>query len=95
MIMSKYGNAHPAIDTDRVGDERRCTTFTIEHGLTNPPVDAFTFAFVCPGCDNQNALKGDPHAFRGKLFRCLRCTRVSLVEATALDQFLAEVRDDA
>lgn len=92
--MSSHGNAHPAIDTDRFGDERRCTTFTTDHGLTNLSDDEFAFAFVCPGCDTQNTLKGDPQAFRGKLFHCLCCSRISLLDTTVLDHFIAEVRAD-
>jgi hypothetical protein len=88
MAMRSPRNISAAIDTEGVGE--RCETFTTDHGLTTAPADAVAFAFICPKCETSNPLKGDPVAFRNRFFRCMGCTHVIRLDATALDQFLAE-----
>lgn len=88
-------NTSTAIDIEQFVDEQYCTDFTTEHGLDTTSDDAFYFAFVCPGCGNHNPLKGDPKDFQDNPYRCLRCTRVSFLVGPALEQFAAEVRDNA
>lgn len=79
-----------AFEQREVVDDRYCTEFTTEHGLSSTGDEWFYFAFVCPGCGNVNPLKGNPREFRDTPFRCLRCTRVSFLVGPALDQFAAE-----
>lgn len=74
-------------------DEKNCTEFTTEHGLTNPP-EAFCFGFVCPQCGRTNPLKGDPVEFRSQPVRCFGCTWVSVLDERALERFAGEVHDD-
>lgn len=45
------------------------------------------FGFVCPRCGEENALKGEPSAFKNKPFRCESCAWVSLLDGPALDEF--------
>lgn len=68
-------------------EAQRCTTFTTQHGLTNPAEDTFYFAFICPNCEHTNPLKGSPHDFHDQSVRCLRCTWVAVLDGTALEQF--------
>lgn len=92
--MSDVSNKHAA-SVQRVFDEEKCCTeFTTEHGLENPPDSAFCFGFVCPQCGRTNPLKGDPSEFRSQPVRCFSCTWVTVLDKTALKQFVREVSDD-
>ncbi len=91
MSQEQPTNERPKIDIAQFADEQYCTNFTTEHGLDLTTDDAFYFAFVCSGCEHPNPLKGNPHEFRDKPLRCVRCTRVSVLVGSALEQFAEEV----
>lgn len=90
--MNSQHNTPAAIDIEWTGD--CCETFTTDHGLTTSPNDAVAFAFVCPKCETPNAVTGDPPEFRNRLFRCMRCTHATRLDAAALDHFIAEAYND-
>lgn len=73
----------------------RCTEFTTEHGLDAPDEDDMFGAAVCPTCEKRNPLTGDPADFREQVVRCMGCTRVMILDGTALTLFSTEVLDDA
>lgn len=93
ILMSDTDNGQTASVRDTFADEKSCTEFTTEHGLTNPP-DAFCFGFVCPQCGRTNPLKGNPAEFRSQPVRCFGCTWVSVLDERALERFAGGVRDD-
>jgi hypothetical protein len=75
-------------------DYDRCTEFTTEHGLeTSEDSDVFGAA-VCPHCEKHNALTGTPADFREQVVRCMGCTRVLVLDATALVTFATEVAEN-
>jgi len=69
------------------------TEFTDDSGLDDDKKDAdeYHFAFVCPRCEEKNALIGDPLDFANKPFRCLTCNYVPLLDAGAIEEFAEEV----
>jgi hypothetical protein len=79
---------------EHVGAEHRCTAFTTKHGLDASGDSDVFGAAVCPHCDNHNALTGAPADFREQVMRCMKCTRVMVLDATALVAFATEVSDD-
>jgi hypothetical protein len=79
---------------EHLGDEHRCTAFTTDHGLAASEDDDVFGAAVCPHCGTNNALTGTPADFREQVMRCMTCTRVMVLDATALVAFATEVSDD-
>lgn len=73
-------------------EAQRCTAFTTQHGLTNPPTDTFCFAYICPQCGRTTPLKGDPGEFQETPLRCPGCTWVAVLDGTALEQFAGGVQ---
>lgn len=73
--------------TPPIDETQRCTTFTTQHGLSNPPEDTTCFAYICPNCQDTNPLKGEPCDFRETLLRCPGCTWVAVLDGSALEQF--------
>ena len=71
----------------------KCTEYTEETGLDAADMDAeeYYFAFVCPRCEEKNALEGNPRNFSNKPFRCLGCNYVPLLEKDALHEFADRV----
>jgi hypothetical protein len=81
--------------SDEFGQEHRCTEFTTAHGLDATEDSDVFGAAVCPHCEKHNALTGDPADFREQVVRCMGCTRVMVLDATALVAFGPEVNTDA
>jgi hypothetical protein len=80
---------------EQFGDEHRCTEFTTKHGLTTSEDSDVFGAAVCPHCETPNPLTGTPADFREQVMRCMTCTRVMVLDATALVTFATEVTEDA
>lgn len=74
-------------------DEKYCTEFTTDHGLDEPEEGVFTFAFVCPRCEQKNPLQGDPKGFSNKPFACTRCRWVPLLVREKVLEFREEAYD--
>ncbi|UPM43173.1 hypothetical protein [Halocatena salina] len=91
MQQDQPNNETHKVDIAQFVDEQYCPNFTIKHGLDSTTDDAFYFAFVCSGSEYPNPLKGDPHEFQDQPLRCVRCTRVSVLVGSALEQFAEEV----
>ena len=62
-----------------------CTEFTLDHPLEDD--DEADFAFICPRCEEANALVGEPMEFANKPFRCLDCNYVPLLPKEELQKF--------
>jgi len=65
-----------------------CTEFWREHPVVDE-ADA-DFAFICPRCQEANALVGEPMGFANKPFRCLECDCISLLDPDALEDISKE-----
>jgi hypothetical protein len=76
-------------------DDDRCTEFTTEHGLSQTDDSDVFGAAICPHCGKHNALTGTPADFREQVVRCMTCTRVMVLDATALVAFATEVTEGA
>jgi hypothetical protein len=74
-------------------DEAICTEYTT-WAPDEPEDGVFYFAFICPRCEGENPLKGDPDKFRGRPFRCEECGWVPLLEGDSLNRFSQEVETD-
>lgn len=73
-------------------DEGYCTEYRERQDLmAEVDDDDFRFAFVCPRCDHENPLRGDPLAFKSKPFRCVDCNWVSLLVGDAIEEFAASL----
>lgn len=55
--------------------------------------EEYLWGFICPRCDNQNPLKGDPSGFRGRVFACTTCYWKVLLHADPLDEFIERVKE--
>jgi predicted RNA-binding Zn-ribbon protein involved in translation (DUF1610 family) len=86
-LEDEYPDAHR---TRIENNEGICTTFTTDHGLEDPPEDAFVWAYVCPRCGSTNPLKGDPSGFGGRPFACDDCRWVSLLYGEDVQAFRDE-----
>ncbi|MFC6964983.1 PadR family transcriptional regulator [Halocatena marina] len=75
-------------------EAKRCTEFTADHGLTQPPTDRFCFGVVCPhpGCEMKTPVLVDSPAVVPPVNDCLRCQRPVILDRAALEQFATEVR---
>lgn len=73
-------------------DEAYCTEFRSEVDLLDDErdPDGNCFAFVCPRCNRENPLKGDPGDFRNRAFTCIRCRWVCCLAAEFIDEFADE-----
>jgi hypothetical protein len=71
-----------------------CTEFTTEVPDEVDDDGKFLFSFVCPRCEDLNALEGDPRDFATRPFRCLECNYVPLLVEDALEEFATEHYDD-
>ncbi|GGO03724.1 hypothetical protein [Haloarcula pellucida] len=80
-------DTHPdAVADKRERDEAYCTTFV---DLDND-AGAFIFAFICPRCDSENPLRGDPGDFSNRPFRCETCNWVPCLDGDSLTEFRDE-----
>jgi hypothetical protein len=79
----------------RTEEHARCTEFTSAHGLDASDDSDVFGAAICPGCSKRNALTGTPADFREQQVRCMKCTRVMVLDATALVAFETEATTDA
>jgi hypothetical protein len=79
---------------EQFGADHRCTEFTTEHGLDASGDSDVFGAAICPHCRKPNALTGAPADFREQVMRCMGCTRVMVLDATALVAFASEVAAD-
>lgn len=93
--------SNPDDDGDENGDDlpdpatvrSECIEFTTEvPDRINPDEepDTIYFSFVCPRCEALNPLKTHPSNFKNKPFRCVECRYIPLLDADALDDFIAE-----
>lgn len=91
------GSAHDwyshAVAAEEAGDDGGepadasgvCRMFT-------PDVSTGDFGYVCPRCDEVNALEGDPMEFANVPFDCTECGYVALLDGGALAAFDAQLR---
>jgi hypothetical protein len=79
---------------EEFGDAHRCTDFTTDHGLDATDDSDVFGAAICPACEKHNPLTGDPSDFREQVVRCMGCTRVMVLDGTALVAFETEVAGD-
>lgn len=96
-VWSWFKDEHPGANRERLEKaEEYCTEFTTDHEIpeTPNPDTGFQFAFVCPRCDEKNALVGDPRGFRNKPFMCENCRYVPLLHSQYLEEFAQEEYDN-
>lgn len=72
-------------------DEAYCTEFVSKERSVEGDL---RFAFICPRCDAENLLEGDPMQF-AKPFRCLKCNWVSLLVYQSLAGIAEEAEGEA
>lgn len=73
-----------------MNETHHCTMFTTEHRLVAPEERDVFAAAVCPSCETPNPLTGEPFEFLDQPIRCMRCTRVMILNAAALERFVKE-----
>jgi hypothetical protein len=79
---------------EEFSDEHRCTEFTTDHGLSQSDASDVFGAAICPECGNKNPLTGELSDFHEQVIRCMGCTRVLILDGTALVAFESEVFGD-
>jgi len=92
-----FQDEHPDSNRERLEQaEEYCTEFATDHELPEgaDEVEGFQFAFICPRCGEENALKGDPREFKNRPFTCVNCRWVPLLTAEPLEEFAQEEYDD-
>jgi len=75
----------------------RSEAYCMEYQVDTPPEEAtdlekgkFYFSFICPRCDTENPMKGDPQEFANRPYCCINCRWVPLLEGGAIERFLEE-----
>jgi len=54
----------------------------------------YLWGFICPRCESENPLKGNPEDFRNRPFGCTTCNWVSCLHADAVERFIESVDRD-
>jgi len=96
-IWDWFKDERPEANRERLEQaEEYCTEFTTDHERPEDAedTDGFPFAFVCPRCDEENPLKGDPREFKNRPFACVNCRWVPLLVAGTLEEFAQEEYDE-
>jgi hypothetical protein len=84
-----------AREREAFDEAHRCEEFTSAHGLDTSGASDVFGAAICPGCQRATPLTGDPAEFCGQVIRCMKCTRVMVLDSTALTAFAEVVADAA
>lgn len=74
-----------------IDDDAYCTEYV---KLPRNEKGQFCFAFVCPKCEHENKLKGNPLGFRNRTFSCHECRWVPLLKDEAIDRFIEGLEVD-
>ncbi len=79
------------VNPDQFNNEYWCRRITTEHCMVTPDSNVFGAA-ICPheDCQHNNPLVGAPASFIETVFRCMRCQRVVVIDAAALDHWIVE-----
>jgi hypothetical protein len=89
-VMDWFEQAYPIAHRERrENDEGICTEYYDGDGRADD--GSYLWGFVCPRCESENPLKGDPAGFRGRPYACMTCNWVSLLEGESIDEFVDEV----
>lgn len=87
-LWSWFKEEYPDRNRERIeASEAYCTEY-INQNQDDSESDKFRFAFVCPRCNSENPLRGDPMDFANRPYDCTTCRWVPLLDKTAIETFV-------
>lgn len=67
-------------------DEAYCTEYYTEDETGEG--GEYLWGFVCPRCENDNPMEGNPENLRNRPMRCIKCNWVSCLHKIGIDKFI-------
>lgn len=88
-VNSWFEDEHPAAYRARIENDEGVATEFYEQDEQDH--EKYLWGFICPRCEAENPLQGDPSEFRNRVFACTTCKWKVLLHTDPLAEFINRV----